>query len=101
MEWDPVLGSTMLTMALGDPQSWMALLRREIGHFHEKKELPLDTRWAKGYNGWVAVPAPGGLAQNPLHKGFYVHGSMCAPLVHMCALLSCLSLFLSVCSSPV
>uniref|UniRef100_G1SCQ9 SH3 domain binding protein 2 n=1 Tax=Oryctolagus cuniculus TaxID=9986 RepID=G1SCQ9_RABIT len=24
-------------------KSWMALLRREIGHFHEKKELPLDT----------------------------------------------------------
>ncbi|XP_029090945.1 SH3 domain-binding protein 2 isoform X3 [Monodon monoceros] len=23
-------------------KSWMALLRREIGHFHEKKELPLD-----------------------------------------------------------
>lgn len=29
-----------------EPQSWMALLRREIGHFHEKRELPLDTRWA-------------------------------------------------------
>ncbi|XP_013362254.1 PREDICTED: SH3 domain-binding protein 2 isoform X2 [Chinchilla lanigera] len=24
-------------------KSWMALLRREIGHFHEKKELPPDT----------------------------------------------------------
>ncbi|XP_040481174.1 SH3 domain-binding protein 2 isoform X3 [Ursus maritimus] len=24
-------------------KSWMALLRKEIGHFHEKKELPLDT----------------------------------------------------------
>ncbi|XP_060044512.1 SH3 domain-binding protein 2 isoform X2 [Erinaceus europaeus] len=24
-------------------KSWMALLRREIGHFHEKKELPLET----------------------------------------------------------
>ncbi|XP_045690591.1 LOW QUALITY PROTEIN: SH3 domain-binding protein 2 [Phyllostomus hastatus] len=24
-------------------KSWMALLRREIGHFHEKKEAPLDT----------------------------------------------------------
>nr|XP_023405502.1 LOW QUALITY PROTEIN: SH3 domain-binding protein 2 [Loxodonta africana] len=24
-------------------KSWMALLRREIGHFHEKKELPVDT----------------------------------------------------------
>ena len=24
----------------------MALLRKEIGHFQEKKELPLDTRWA-------------------------------------------------------
>uniref|UniRef100_G1QH47 SH3 domain-binding protein 2 n=1 Tax=Nomascus leucogenys TaxID=61853 RepID=G1QH47_NOMLE len=24
-------------------KSWMALLRREIGHFHEKKDLPLDT----------------------------------------------------------
>ncbi|XP_010995887.2 SH3 domain-binding protein 2 isoform X1 [Camelus dromedarius] len=23
-------------------KSWMALLRREIGHFHEKKELPLE-----------------------------------------------------------
>ncbi|XP_058526326.1 SH3 domain-binding protein 2 isoform X2 [Ochotona princeps] len=23
-------------------KSWMALLRREIGHFHERKELPLD-----------------------------------------------------------
>ncbi|XP_060004818.1 SH3 domain-binding protein 2 isoform X6 [Lagenorhynchus albirostris] len=23
-------------------KSWMTLLRREIGHFHEKKELPLD-----------------------------------------------------------
>uniref|UniRef100_A0A8C9Q056 SH3 domain-binding protein 2 n=1 Tax=Spermophilus dauricus TaxID=99837 RepID=A0A8C9Q056_SPEDA len=32
-------------------KSWMALLRREIGHFHEKKELPLDTRWATGPRG--------------------------------------------------
>ena len=24
----------------------MALLRKEIGHFQEKKELPLDARWA-------------------------------------------------------
>lgn len=42
----PALGSTSPTTALTDPQSWMALLRKEIGHFHEKKELPLDTRWA-------------------------------------------------------
>lgn len=27
-------------------KSWMALLRREIGLFHDKKELPLDGRWA-------------------------------------------------------
>lgn len=44
--WGPALGSTMPTAALGDPQSWMVLLRREIGHLQEKKELPLDTRWA-------------------------------------------------------
>lgn len=34
----------MPTVALADPQSWMALLRREIGHFHEKKELPPEAR---------------------------------------------------------
>lgn len=45
-----------LTVAVTDPQSWMALLRREIGHFHEKKELPLDTRYAKACDGWVVVP---------------------------------------------
>ena len=32
--------------ALAHLQSWMALLRKEIGHFQEKKELPLDARWA-------------------------------------------------------
>lgn len=44
--WGSTLGSTMPTVALTDPQSWMALLRREIGLFHDKKELPLDGRWA-------------------------------------------------------
>lgn len=55
VEWDPFLGNVIPTMAVSDPQSWMALLRREIGHFHEKKELPPDTRYAKGCAGWVAV----------------------------------------------
>lgn len=50
--WDPILGNIILTMALPDPQSWMAMLRREIGHFHEKKELPLDTRYARGCGRW-------------------------------------------------
>lgn len=41
-------GGLLSTEALTHPQSWMAMLRREIGHFHEKKELPLDARWAWG-----------------------------------------------------
>lgn len=48
---DPILGNVILTMALPDLQSWMAMLRREIGHFHEKKELSLDTRYAEGHGG--------------------------------------------------
>lgn len=49
--WVPPLGPIMPAEGLTDPQSWMALLRREIGHFHEKKELPLDARWAWGCDG--------------------------------------------------
>lgn len=45
-------------------KSWMAMLRREIGHFHEKKELSLDTRYAEGCGvrgspqGFLALRAP-------------------------------------------
>lgn len=53
---DPILGSVILTLAVPDPQSWMALLRKEIGHFHEKKELSLDTRYSEGCGGWAVVP---------------------------------------------
>lgn len=53
VQWDPILGSIILTVAAPDPQSWMALLRKEIGHFHEKKELPLETRYTKGCDGWA------------------------------------------------
>lgn len=46
--------------ALAHLQSWMALLRKEIGHFQEKKELPLDARWAgPGPGGGRGVPGPG------------------------------------------
>ena len=37
----------------------MALLRKEIGNFQEKKELPLDARWA-GPGGGPAFPFPSG-----------------------------------------
>lgn len=49
----------------------MALLRKEIGHFQEKKELPLDARWA-GPGGGRGVPQPGQdceLAHKPLGAG--------------------------------
>lgn len=67
MKWDPILGSVILTVAVPDPQSWMALLRKEIGHFHEKKELSLDTRYSEGCGGWASgllglLPVPEDLA---------------------------------------
>lgn len=65
MEEGHALGSTMPTAALGDPQSWMVLLRKEIGHLHEKKELPLDARWAWGGGGQVVLLGALGLTQVP------------------------------------
>lgn len=54
-------GQHMLTGPAA-PQSWMALLRREIGHLHEKKDLPLDDRWA-----WLhPVPTPHPHVCNPV-----------------------------------
>ena len=55
VEWNSILGNNILTTVVPDPQSWMALLRREIGHFHEKKELPLDTRSVEGCGGMEGV----------------------------------------------
>lgn len=65
MKWDPILLNVLLTMAVPDPQSWMALLRKEIGHFHEKKELSLDTRYSEGCDGWAVVPKASGLLGLP------------------------------------
>jgi hypothetical protein len=64
VEWNSILGNNILTTVVPDPQSWMALLRREIGHFHEKKELPLDTRSVEGCGGmwWVGGCPEGFLA---------------------------------------
>lgn len=54
----------------------MALLRKEIGHFHEKKELPLDTRWAwagEGGLGLTCVPASHLWRLGPGHVSVCVH----------------------------
>ena len=76
------LDSTVLTTTRTDPQGWMALLRREIGHFHEKKDLPTDARWAWAWEAWAGcrqghwvdmcayLPASGGLTQNRLLDEF-------------------------------
>lgn len=66
--WGHALGSTMPIVALGDPQSWMVLLRKEIGHLHEKKELPLDARWAWGGAGRVVLLGALGLTQVPISQ---------------------------------
>lgn len=47
------------TAALADPQSWMTLLRREMGQPHEKKGPHLDARWAWGAPGGHAAGALG------------------------------------------
>lgn len=74
--------SAVLTATRTDPQGWMALLRREIGHFHEKKDLPTDARWAWAWEAWAGcrqghwvdmcayLPASGGLTQNRLLDEF-------------------------------
>lgn len=64
------LGSTC-PLGPAAPQSWMALLRKEIGHLHEKKDLPLDARWARLH----PVPTPRPHVCNP------VFACVCALLV--------------------
>lgn len=52
----------------------MALLRKEIGHFQEKKELPLDARWV-GPGGGRGVPrAPAGILSWPPTPGGWAQG---------------------------
>ncbi|KAK2507075.1 hypothetical protein MC885_015639 [Smutsia gigantea] len=50
-------------------KSWMALLRREIGLFHDKKELPLDG----SFYGEVERPVDIGLSSYPTDSEDYEH----------------------------
>lgn len=56
-------------------KSWMALLRREIGQFHGKKELPLDTSDSSSdtdsFYGAVERPVDIGLAPFPMDNEDY------------------------------
>uniref|UniRef100_A0A8C5ZC57 SH3 domain-binding protein 2 n=1 Tax=Marmota marmota marmota TaxID=9994 RepID=A0A8C5ZC57_MARMA len=58
-------------------KSWMALLRREIGHFHEKKELPLDTSDSSSdtdsFYGAVERPVDISLSPYPTDNEDYEH----------------------------
>ncbi|XP_003471666.1 SH3 domain-binding protein 2 isoform X2 [Cavia porcellus] len=58
-------------------KSWMALLRREIGHFHEKRELPLDTSDsgsdADSFYGAVERPVDISLSPYPTDNEDYEH----------------------------
>ncbi|XP_058402576.1 SH3 domain-binding protein 2 isoform X2 [Diceros bicornis minor] len=58
-------------------KSWMALLRREIGHFHEKKELPLDASDSSSdtdsFYGAVERPVDVSLSPYPLDNEDYEH----------------------------
>ncbi|KAL0596692.1 SH3 domain-binding protein 2 [Plecturocebus cupreus] len=58
-------------------KSWMALLRREIGHFHEKKDLPLDTSDSSSdtdsFYGAVERPIDISLSPYPTDNEDYEH----------------------------
>ncbi|KAL6082855.1 hypothetical protein STEG23_002549 [Scotinomys teguina] len=58
-------------------KSWMALLRKEIGHFHEKKELPLDTSDSSSdtdsFYGAVERPIDISLSPYPTDNEDYEH----------------------------
>ncbi|XP_021533320.1 SH3 domain-binding protein 2 isoform X2 [Neomonachus schauinslandi] len=58
-------------------KSWMALLRKEIGHFHEKKELPLDTSDSSSdtdsFYGAVERPVDISLSPYPTDNEDYEH----------------------------
>ncbi|XP_003934677.2 SH3 domain-binding protein 2 isoform X2 [Saimiri boliviensis] len=58
-------------------KSWMALLRREIGHFHEKKDLPLDTSDSSSdtdsFYGAVERPVDISLSSYPTDNEDYEH----------------------------
>ncbi|XP_014444992.1 SH3 domain-binding protein 2 isoform X1 [Tupaia chinensis] len=58
-------------------KSWMALLRREIGHFHEKKELPLDTSDSSSdtdsFYGAIERPVDISLSPYPTDNEDYEH----------------------------
>ncbi|KAB0404204.1 hypothetical protein E2I00_003906, partial [Balaenoptera physalus] len=62
---------------LTDPQSWMALLRREIGHFHEKKELPPDASDSSSdtdsFYGAIERPVDISLSPYPTDNEDYEH----------------------------
>ncbi|XP_048220326.1 SH3 domain-binding protein 2 [Perognathus longimembris pacificus] len=58
-------------------KSWMGLLRREISHFHEKKELPLDTSDSSSdtdsFYGAVERPIDISLSPYPTDNEDYEH----------------------------
>lgn len=58
-------------------KSWMALLRKEIGHFHEKRELPLDTSDSSSdtdsFYGAVERPVDISLSPYPTDNEDYEH----------------------------
>ncbi|XP_032489004.1 SH3 domain-binding protein 2 isoform X1 [Phocoena sinus] len=58
-------------------KSWMALLRREIGHFHEKKELPLDASDSSSdtdsFYGAIERPVDISLSPYPTDNEDYEH----------------------------
>ncbi|KAL4842339.1 hypothetical protein H8958_006902 [Nasalis larvatus] len=58
-------------------KSWMALLRREIGHFHEKRDLPLDTSDSSSdtdsFYGAVERPVDISLSPYPTDNEDYEH----------------------------
>uniref|UniRef100_A0A8C2RQB7 PH domain-containing protein n=1 Tax=Capra hircus TaxID=9925 RepID=A0A8C2RQB7_CAPHI len=58
-------------------KSWMALLRKEIGHFQEKKELPLDTSDSNSdtdsFYGAIERPVDISLSPHPTDSEDYEH----------------------------
>uniref|UniRef100_A0A8D1PZ60 SH3 domain-binding protein 2 n=1 Tax=Sus scrofa TaxID=9823 RepID=A0A8D1PZ60_PIG len=55
-------------------KSWMAMLRREIGHFHEKKELPLDASSdTDSFYGAIERPVDISLSPHPTDTEDYEH----------------------------
>ncbi|XP_033712447.1 SH3 domain-binding protein 2 isoform X2 [Tursiops truncatus] len=58
-------------------KSWMTLLRREIGHFHEKKELPLDASDSSSdtdsFYGAIERPVDISLSPYPTDNEDYEH----------------------------